>query len=102
MTIIFGFVTLIFATWKDENSKFFRFGSPGFSALLTQNLVKFKEHFAFLLQKNDFCEVLKKLFMSSKFSSKKIFNQKNNLVKKLEANCNSFVKKERTSKLIKF
>merc|ERR1712035_11351 len=97
VTIIFGFVTLIFATWKDENSKFFRCGSPEFSALLTQNLVKFKEHFAFLLQKSDFCEILKKIVHVIK-----IFNQKNILVKKLEANCHSFVKKERTSKLIKF
>ena len=36
--------------------------------------------------------------MSSKFSSKMIFDQKNILVKKLEANWCSFVKKERTSK----
>ena len=39
--------------------------------------------------------------MSSKFSSKKIFDQKNILVKKLEANWYSFVKKERTSKTSK-
>ena len=102
MTIIFGFVTLIFATWKDENSKFFRCGSPEFSVLLTQNLVKFKDHFAFLLQKTTFVKFLKKIVLSSKFSSKKIFDQKNILVKKLEAIWYSFVKKERTSKLIKF
>ena len=102
MTIIFGFVTLIFATWKDENSKFFRCGSPEFSALLTQNLVKFKEHFAFLLQKNDFCEVLKKIVHVIKVFIKKDFQPKKQSCKKLEANCNSFVKKERTSKLIKF
>jgi thiosulfate reductase cytochrome b subunit len=76
VTIIFGFVTLIFATWKDENSKFFRFGSPEFSALLTQNLVKFKEHFAFLLQKNDFCEVLKKIVHVIKVFIKKDFQPK--------------------------
>ena len=36
------------------------------------------------------------------FHQKRFSTKKNNLVKKLEANCYSFVKKERTSKLIKF
>ena len=40
--------------------------------------------------------------MSSKFSSKKIFDQKNILAKKLEANWYSFVKKNEHQKLMKF
>ena len=74
----------------------------GHSALLTQNLVKFKDHFAFLLQKTTFVKFLKKLFMSSKFSSKKIFDQKNILVKKLEQIGIALLKKNEHQKLIKF
>ena len=87
---------------KTKIHNFFVVGHLSSQLYLHKTLSNSKSILRFYYRKTTFVKFWKKLFMSSKFSSKKIFNQKNNLVKKLEANCYSFVKKERTSKLIKF
>ena len=87
---------------KTKIHNFFVVGHLSSQLYLHKTLSNSKTILRFYYRKRLLWSFWKKLFMSSKFSSKKIFDQKNILVKKLEANWYSFVKKERTSKLIKF
>ena len=77
---------------------FFVVGHLSSQLYLHKTLSNSKTILRFYYRKRFLWSFWKKLFMSSKM----IFDQKNILVKKLEANWYSFVKKERTSKLIKF
>ena len=87
---------------KTKIHNFFVVGHLSSQLYLHKTLSNSKTILRFYYRKRLLWSFWKKLFMSSKFSSKMIFDQKNILAKKLEANWYSFVKKERTSKLIKF
>ena len=87
---------------KTKIHNFFVVGHLSSQLYLHKTLSNSKTILRFYYRKRLLWSFWKKLFMSSKFSSKKIFDQKNILVKKLEQIGIALLKKNEHQKLIKF